>query len=426
MNGLKFAGFGDDAKRTGLSVKDAAARLLRFAYMEKRSMFFGAAQMVPVSDRQLKTFLGRLQYYAGERCNLLRHRLRQLRVPKIRIEAIPDTSLAVLMDEAMHSYGDTEIAGTALWLHQSLLESYRKYLSETNPLADSPTCDAMESFLPRLRQMVDWLKIYLKQNHREGDQFERLETFLDAAGALDGTKARPAKESPRQRSKEAFVIPRSPGRGTGIPRVWDYVKPPMESVDEYLAYMIGIRLSEINVAEGLSIVLCETPKMSWEFYHDISRHLWDEVRHSVMGEAAATVTFGSLEKIPMRDYESVYCMESEPLEQYATLGLEIEGAQMKYPVGKRGEWEFCKDAAKNVLMTTFQDYDWADEVLHVNIARRQLTDWFPNGLQELSTYAEKGKANRAEVKARKEPVRLSEIMREANEESESRIQKSEV
>ena len=57
----------------------------------------------------------------------------------------------------------------------------------------------------------------------------------------------------------------------------------------------------------------------------------------MMGEAAIEATFGNLRAIPMRDYESTYRMEAPALEQYATLGLEIEGGQMKYPVGKRGE-----------------------------------------------------------------------------------------
>jgi hypothetical protein len=181
----------------------------------------------------------------------------------------------------------------------------------------------------------------------------------------------------------------------------------MEEVADYFAYMLGIRLSEINVAEGLAVVLCETKEMPWEFYWDISRHLWDEVRHSMMGEAAIEATFGTASAIPMREYESVYCMEAPALEQYATLGLEIEGAQMKYPIGKRGEWEFCRDRAKHLLMTTFQDFDWADEVLHVSIAKRQLNEWFRNGRGELSALAEEGKQNRTKVKERYQPVRIS-------------------
>jgi hypothetical protein len=181
----------------------------------------------------------------------------------------------------------------------------------------------------------------------------------------------------------------------------------MEEIEAHLVYMMGIRFSEINVAEGLSLVLCETPGMPWEFYFDISRHLWDEVRHSLMGEAAIESTFGSRDAVPMRNYESVYCMEASPLEQYATLGLEIEGGQMKYPVGKRGEWEFCKNAARHALMATFQDYDWADEVLHVNLAKRRLSEWFPDGAEQLSELAAQGKARRSEVKARQQPVELA-------------------
>jgi hypothetical protein len=112
----------------------------------------------------------------------------------------------------------------------------------------------------------------------------------------------------------------------------------------------------------------------------------------MMGEAAIEATFGTADAIPIRDYESVYCMEAPALEQYATLGLEIEGAQMKYPIGKRGEWEFCRDAAKHPLMTTFQDFDWADEVLHVTIAKRQLNEWFPNGVSELSAFPDDARA----------------------------------
>jgi hypothetical protein len=109
----------------------------------------------------------------------------------------------------------------------------------------------------------------------------------------------------------------------------------------------------------------------------------------------------------MREYERIYCMEAPPLEQYATLGIEIEGGQMRYPVGKRGEWEFCRDAVKSPLMTTFQDFDWADEVLHVNLARRQLSDWFPGGTKELSSFAQQGRLKRTEVKGRHAPVKLT-------------------
>lgn len=52
---------------------------------------------------------------------------------------------------------------------------------------------------------------------------------------------------------------------------------------------------------------------------------------------------------------------------------------MGYPGGKRGEWEWCRDKAQHPLMTTFQDFDWADEVNHVGFGRKWLIHYFFQG-----------------------------------------------
>ena len=408
MISTKYAGLGD-IKCLGLSVGSATERLLSLAYIEKRLMFLCAAKMISAPERDLKLLLGRLQYNAAGRCHSLRHRLREMRTAKVRIDGVPNEALAILLDEAVYGEESREVARIVWWLHQELLGSYEDYLATTNPLADAPTCELIETFFLRLRAAVACLRAYLDQlgvPEPERNLPPRLQKFADAAGGVDGSKGR-GQIAAREKSTEPFAVPRKPGRDPGLNRVWDYLKPPMEDVAGYFAYMLGIRLSEINVAEGLAVVLCETKEMPWEFYWDISRHLWDEVRHSMMGQAAIEATFGTVSAIPMREYESVYCMEAPALEQYATLGLEIEGAQMKYPIGKRGEWEFCRDGAKHLLMTTFQDFDWADEVLHVSIAKRQLNEWFRNGGGELSVLAEGGKQNRTKVKERHPPVRIS-------------------
>jgi hypothetical protein len=408
MISTKYAGLGE-VKRLGLSVGSAAERLLCLTYTEKRLMFLCAAKMISVPERDLKLLLGRLQYNAAGRCHSLRHRLREMRTAKIRIDGVPNDTLAILLDEAAYYDQTREVVRIVWWIHQELLASYENYLTTTNPLADAPTWELIETFLLRLRAALACLRAHLDQlgvPEPERNLPPTLRKFAEAAGGADGSKVR-GEIAAREKSTEPFVVPRKPGRDAGLNRVWDYQKPPMDDVANYLVYMLGIRLSEINVAEGLALVLCETKEMPWEFYWDISRHLWDEVRHSMMGEVAIEATFGAVSAVPMREYESVYCMEAPVLEQYATLGLEIEGAQMKYPIGKRGEWEFCRDGAKHLLMTTFQDFDWADEVLHVSIAKRQLNEWFRNGGGELSALAEEGKQNRTNVKERHPPVRIS-------------------
>jgi hypothetical protein len=401
---IRYAGLGNP-KKQGLPVQLAAARLHHLVFTEQWLMWLCAAHLVSVPLRELKLLLGRAQFLASERCTALRRRLQELRVPKVRIDSVPNDALRLAMEEAIHCQTATEAASVAHWLHDQLVKAYERYLEDTNPLADAPSCDLIKSHLPHLREIVSSLEA-LRQDLGSDTSVVRLEKFFAAAGGLDATGPRAQEILERERSGTEYQIPKSSGDSSER-MVWDYIKPPLEDVADHFVYMLGIRLSEINVAEGLAVVLYETRDKPWEFYHDLSRHLWDELRHSMMGEAAIEARFGNAEALPMREYERVYCMEAPPLEQYATLGIEIEAGQMRYPVGKRGEWEFCRDAVKDPLMTLFQDYDWADEVLHVNLARKQLTDWFPGGPKDLSAFAQQGRVKRTEVKERHPPVKLS-------------------
>jgi hypothetical protein len=59
----------------------------------------------------------------------------------------------------------------------------------------------------------------------------------------------------------------------------------------------------------------------------------------------------------------------KPIERHAVLYFIEQGLMPK--TGKRFEWE-TGVAAKNALAALFQDYDWADEVLHARVGR----DWY--------------------------------------------------
>lgn len=414
-----YAGLGD-VFRTGLSVGEAGGRLQRLCYVEERLMFMQTAHFVMVPQRDVKSLLARLQFNSGRHAAALRARLGELRVPKGvfpqgGLLLAPDETLEVLMNEALRANSSEEMIAGALFLHRQLRDAYARYLEDTNHLADAPSVDLVKPILAREEEAIGLLEAALcdvantPQQQQTARDFEMLlHEYSCAAGSLDGRREK-AEHVARKRSTQSYAIRHELARDETLARVWDFVAPPQQEVGAHLAHMMSIRLSEINVAEGLGIVLYETTDKPWSFYFDISRHLWDEVRHSLMGEAAIEATLGDRSALPMRDYEGVYCMEAAPLEQYATLGLEVEGANMRYPAGKRGEWEFCREMAKHPLMTTFQDYDWADEVLHVNIARAQLSQWFEGGARALSEFAAQGKQNRTLVKKRHQAVRLPPV-----------------
>ncbi|MBV9230437.1 MAG: hypothetical protein JOZ18_14100 [Chloroflexi bacterium] len=402
----------------GLSVAQAAERLRRFAYVEQRLMHLLSSRIVTIPLRDVKVLLARLQYEDALHCNNWRSRVAEMRTPKSKLEGAPDPALEILFDEAEHLPGVYPFLVVITRLLKPLLcNAYHAYEAAANDLADYPSVQLLRQHLAEEEEHLRLLNLALKdivpteEEQRVASEWEEsLSAFLAAAGGLDGTAPR-AEARPRIASTQRYQIPHVLTRDDSIPRVWDYVAPPTENVPAYLDYMMGLRVSEINVAEGLAIVLFETPAMPWSFYLDISRHCWDEMRHSLFGEAAIEAVHADRGALPMRDYEGVFVMESSPLEQYAVLGLMVEGKNMKYPPGKRQEWEFARDSAKHPLVTTFQDFDWADEVLHVNIARRQLDSWFEGGLKTIGTFAESGREHRTAVKQRHAPTYLPDYSR---------------
>jgi hypothetical protein len=135
----------------------------------------------------------------------------------------------------------------------------------------------------------------------------------------------------------------------------------------------------MTAAELCASVLYECEDLPYEGCLDLARHCWDEVRHSLFGQAALEGEGVALESLPNWVGYAGHTMPFNPQKRYAHLAIATEAGMMKHPGGKRGEWEWVRDHAKQVLMTTFQDFDWADEVNHVVYGRTWLVDHFFGG-----------------------------------------------
>lgn len=401
----QYAGL-QNPKQAGLSVDQCAARIHRFAYAAERLMFLQAAHIISTPERDVKVLLARLQYEDSQYASQFKARLPELRVSKKKAYQAPDASLQIVFDEAMYAANTVELlAGLTKVFKPALLEAYQRYINETNGLADYPTVRILKTVIAEVEEglclleaayhdVVDTLK-----KEAEAETWSRtLHNLLAAAGGIDGTDEVNHDTLCPVRATAPYLIPKELTRDDTFPRVWDIIHVENERVEERLMQMIATRLGETTIAEALGFVLYEIRDQPWEFYADISRHLWDEMRHSVFGEAAAEDIFDERSAMPIRDWESAYLFRMDPLELYAML-FGVEAGLMKYPPGKREEFEFCRDAARHPLMTTLQDFDWADEVLHVHIARRRLKEWFDGSPEELQALGQKGLDFRARARA---------------------------
>ncbi|PYI87831.1 MAG: hypothetical protein DME26_04905, partial [Verrucomicrobia bacterium] len=113
--------------------------------------------------------------------------------------------------------------------------------------------------------------------------------------------------------------------------------------------------------------------------------LWDEARHAMMGE----VGFASVEidwpKQVMVNFTWSLGLNTQlkPFERHAVLYFIEQGLMPRN--GKRFEWEVGQ-ASGNPLSALFQDYDWADEVLHAKFGR----DWYLSQFNDPKTAIQYG------------------------------------
>jgi hypothetical protein len=132
--------------------------------------------------------------------------------------------------------------------------------------------------------------------------------------------------------------------------------------------MLYKRLREIDVPEMMASILLQTPGKPWKYYVDMSRQLWDEARHSLLGEVGFVQLGIDWTKIPINYTWSLNLnTQLKPWERHAVLFFIEQGLMPR--TGKRFEWEVAQHSGIP-LATVIQDFDWADEVLHAQMVRQ--------------------------------------------------------
>src|SRR4029077_15193323 len=138
--------------------------------------------------------------------------------------------------------------------------------------------------------------------------------------------------------------------------LYDEKMPPLPKT----LMMFYKRLREIDVPEMMASIITETKGKAWGYYLDMTRQLWDEARHAMMGEVGFVALGVDWTKARITHNWSLRLnMECTPMERHAVLYFIEQGLMTR--TGKRYEWE-VGTASGIPLIATIQDYDWADEV----------------------------------------------------------------
>ena len=128
-------------------------------------------------------------------------------------------------------------------------------------------------------------------------------------------------------------------------------------------------LNEMTAAETLGSILWMTPEMPWEYQHNVSRHLWDEIRHSQLGQIRVQQLGLKIAEVPQVVQIYNVMMTLPAVDQYALLTTVIEPNGMPEKQINREHWEEIHDEISAAAVS----YDWNDENFHVRWGKK----WTP-------------------------------------------------
>jgi hypothetical protein len=374
------------AQQPGLAVEECVRRLKRFHYAFRRLHEIFLARLTAEPVYELKMAFSLHAHYCAEHAAALRQRAGEMREPPLGLDLVPDAALEVFFDEILAApTTGALLLGVYAQALPVLGAALEKHRTVTNPLADAPSVRLLKFALLEIEEMDDYgspaVAAFAAEIGAHKAEIEAWLNVLDgalaAAGGLDGTGAKSGHPVARQYSAKPFTYDRVPRRDARFTDPYNmgvnaeaFLYDPAQPPEPKVLMMFYKRLREIDVPEMMASIITETKGKPWGYYRDMTRQLWDEARHAMMGEVGFVSLGVDWTKVMVNFTWSLGLnTQLTARERHGVLYFIEQGLMPK--TGKRFEFETAQ-AAQHALSTLFQDYDWADEVLHARVGR----DWY--------------------------------------------------
>jgi hypothetical protein len=372
------------AAKPGLSVEECVRRLKRFHYCFKRLHEIFTARITAEPIYELKLGFSHHAYLCAEHVEALRKRIGEMREPPLGLEEVPHPALEVFFDEILAAPTTEDlIAGLGSALRE-VCNAVDIHVLDTNRLTDAPSLRVLRFALLEVEDMIQWNESVLNclvdpaGQEKQKDWLQYLWGLAHQAGGLEGASVTPSKGvAERRHSKVPYHYDPLPKRDERFVDLFNQgVNAEAFIYDEALPakpkalMMLFKRIREIDVPEMLASIITQTKGKPWGYYLAMTRQLWDEARHAMMGEVGYVALGIDWTKARITHNWSLRLnTECTPMERHAVLYFIEQGLMTR--TGKRYEWELGR-ASGIPLMATIQDFDWADEVLHAAIGR----EWY--------------------------------------------------
>jgi hypothetical protein len=375
----------ESASRSGLSVEQCVNRLKRMHWAFRRLHEVFIHRLVSEPVYELKMVFSLHSHYCAEHAAAIRARVSEMREPPLGLDHAPDASLEVFFDEILSS-PDSQALLTGIYSHAipALLAALQQYMADTNPLVDHPSLRVCRFAAMEVEEMANYGKDCVAKIVSNEDATSLrawtalLEKLLIHSGTLDGSQPRIEGFPGRNFSLNAYEFDRVPKRDERFEDPYNmgvhaevFLYDPEQPAEAKPLMLFYKRLREIDVPEVIASIIAQTSGKPWEYTADLTRQLWDEARHAMMGEVGfvqAGIDWREFVRINFT-WSLALNTQLQPRERHAVLYFIEQGLMPK--TGKRFEWEVGL-ASGDAFAALAQDFDWADEVLHARIGR----DWY--------------------------------------------------
>ena len=253
-----------------------------------------------------------------------------------------------------------------------LVEAINDYLKRNDPLYDLPSVALLEANRDELQAQIQWGEAALAQQGTRPDA-----GFVARAAAHFATLPQALREHSTKNTapiKQARRIGALPLADSVLPQGFTYLEfgptpvPPDSSYADRARYRAVNFLQEVQAADSCASLLFDAPDMPWDFYFDLSRHMWDEARHSMFGERKLVDLGSTAAEAGLSSKAYAMRQTLTPHDRYAALTTQEADA---FP----GKHAGLKDAVANrdSVSAMAWSYDIADETQHVRFG----TKWLP-------------------------------------------------
>lgn len=303
---------------------------------------------------------------------IIRTRLWELRITN------PDRDVSPLVLEAVerlalaqHDY--EVIAGVYLVLKSELLAAYKHYVTTTFQVYDHPSVIALKTIIPELENQITWATRIVAEQANTGDKRRQVQRWQQyardivlAVGGIDGDQ--PQGEFPLPPPGYSLLLPFAEAKRDGrfVVQVGGAPMPQEDDPMGYLLWQFSNYVQEMQAAETLATVLWEVKGMDWEFYFDIARHCWDEVRHSELGETRLNQLGYHITDFPSSIGSYGWRQLFDPLIRYCALTyvIEADSFKLKHNSYQRYLEQNDLESAQSIM------YDIMDETMHVRFGQK--------------------------------------------------------